>query len=90
MKKEPVTAVIDCRSSALRLSVWLFDDCNDTLFQVDQRFLSALRTEQREQLQFCIVPDFYSRPTFTYRAEYPARPLHGRWIILFPTKKLSS
>ena len=38
-------SLIDRQSSALRLRVWLFDDSNITLFQVDQRFFPAFGTE---------------------------------------------
>ena len=32
VENEPMMAVIDCRSSALRLCVWLFDDSDISLF----------------------------------------------------------
>ena len=35
-KNEPMmTVFLDCQSSALRLCVWLFDDSDITLFQVN-------------------------------------------------------
>jgi hypothetical protein len=42
---EPIMAVsMDCQSSALRLSVWLCDNCGIELFYADYYFLFALRT----------------------------------------------
>ena len=43
--RKPMMAVIDCRSSALRLSVWLFDDSDISLFQINQRFFPTLGAE---------------------------------------------
>ena len=58
-------------SSALRLCVWLFDDCNMYSFCFYQTFLFALRTIKRIIYQNCIFSNFGTSFIFADRAKYP-------------------
>ena len=52
-RKEPINRVpVGYGLSALRLCVWLFDNCRIELFYIDDRFLSAFGAEQREILKY--------------------------------------
>lgn len=54
-----------------RLCVWLFDDCDITLFQVDQRFLLTFRAEQGKVDQNGIASDFYPCSSSTEGTDDP-------------------
>ena len=48
-RKEPINRVpVGYGLSALRLCVWLFDNCYVQLFYINQRFLFTFRTKQWE------------------------------------------
>ena len=48
-RKEPIIRVpVGYGSSALRLCVWLFDNCYVQLFYINQRFLFTFRAKQWE------------------------------------------
>ena len=48
-RKEPIIRVpVGYGLSALRLCVWLFDNCYVQLFYINQRFLFTFRTKQWE------------------------------------------
>ena len=52
-RKEPINRVpVGYGLSALRLCVWLFDNCRIELFYIDDRFPSAFGAEQREILKY--------------------------------------
>lgn len=49
------------RLSALRLSVWLFDNIHIHFSYIDQHFLFAFRTIQRKVFKYSIFPYFQPR-----------------------------
>lgn len=61
--------------SALRLSVWLYNGYLLS-FYIDDTFLFAFRTEQREVYQFCIWSYFCSCLIFANRTHYPSFFIH--------------
>ena len=58
-------------SSALRLCVWLFDDCQLKIFDLYQAFLPAFWAEKRKVYQFCVRSYFDTGFTATGGAAYP-------------------
>ena len=54
-RKEPIIRnLFDCNLSALRLCVWLFDNCHIKLLNVDESFLFTLRAIKRKIFKHCI------------------------------------
>ena len=54
-RKEPIIrAPIGDGLSALRLCVWLFDNCHIKLLNVDESFLFAFWAVQQEVFKYCV------------------------------------
>ena len=71
-RKEPINRVpVGYGLSALRLCVWLFDNCCMKLFYLDDRFVLAPRTKQRKVLKDRIFHDLCFRFCATARTENP-------------------
>ena len=71
-RKEPINRVpVGYGLSALRLCVWLFDNCRMELFYLDDRFVFAPRTKQRKVLKDRIFHDLCFRFCTADWAEYP-------------------
>ncbi len=58
-------------SSALRLCVWLCDDCYLQILYFNQCFPPTLRAVERIVYQNCVLSELIASFTATYRAEYP-------------------
>ena len=71
-RKEPINRVpVGYGLSALRLCVWLFDNCHIKLPNVDESFLFTLGAIKREIFKHCIWPEFYSCFILANRTQYP-------------------
>ncbi len=54
-RKEPIIRVpVSYGLSALRLCVWLFDNCHIKLLNVDESFLFAFWAVQQEVFKYCV------------------------------------
>lgn len=62
-------------SSALRLSVWLFDDFNFGFLRLYQNYLLTFGAEKRKIFQFSVRPYFDTGFAAAYWAAYPFDPL---------------
>ena len=71
-RKEPINRVpVGYGLSALRLCVWLFDNCCMKLFYLDDRFVFAPRTKQRKVFKDCVFHDLCFRFCAAARTENP-------------------
>ena len=71
-RTEPINRVpVGYGLSALRLCVWLFDNCCMKLFYFDDRFVLAPRTKQRKVFKDRVFHDFCFRFCTADWAEYP-------------------
>ena len=71
-RKEPINRVpVGYGLSALRLCVWLFDNCRMKLLYFDDRFVLAPRTKQREVFKDRVLHDLCFRFCAADWAEYP-------------------
>ena len=71
-RKEPINRVpVGYGLSALRLCVWLFDNCCMKLFYLDDRFVLAPRTKQRKVFKDRVFHDLCFRFCATARTENP-------------------
>ena len=71
-RKEPINrGPVGYGLSALRLCVWLFDNCCMKLFYLDDRFVFAPRTKQRKVFKDRVFHDFCFRFCAAARTENP-------------------
>ena len=71
-RKEPINRVpVGYGLSALRLCVWLFDNCCMKLFYLDDRFVFAPRTKQRKVFKDRVFHDLCFRFCAAARTENP-------------------
>ena len=71
-RKEPINRVpVGYGLSALRLCVWLFDNCCMKLFYLDDRFVFAPRTKQRKVFKDRVFHNLCFRFCSTARTENP-------------------
>ena len=76
-RKEPINRVpVGYGLSALRLCVWLFDNCCMKLFYLDDRFVFAPRTKQRKVFKDRVFHDLCFRFCSTARTENPFSLVH--------------
>mgnify|MGYP007007454140 CR=1 FL=1 len=76
-RKEPIIRVpVGYGLSALRLCVWLFDNCCMKLFHIDDGFPPALRTVKWKIFKYCIGADLCTGLAFADRAKNPISSLH--------------
>ena len=76
-RKEPIIrAPVGYGLSALRLCVWLFDNCRMKLFYIDDGFLPTLWTVKRKIFEHCIGANFCTRFVLANRTENPISSLH--------------
>ena len=76
-RKEPINRVpVGYGLSALRLCVWLFDNCCMKLFHIDDGFPPALRTVKWKIFKYCIGADLCTGLAFADRAKNPISSLH--------------
>ena len=76
-RKEPINRVpIGYGLSALRLCVWLFDNCRMKLFYIDDGFPPTLWTVKRKIFEHCIGANFCTRFVLANRTENPISSLH--------------
>ena len=75
--KKPINRVpVDNGLSALRLCVWLFDNCRMKLFYIDDGFPPTLWTVKRKIFEHCIGANFCTRFVLANRTENPISSLH--------------
>ena len=76
-RKEPINRVpVGYGLSALRLCVWLFDNCRMKLFYIDDGFPPTLWTVKRKIFEHCIGANFCTRFVLANRTENPISSLH--------------
>ena len=76
-RKEPINRVpLGYGLSALRLCVWLFDNCHMKLFYIDDGFPPTLWTVKRKIFEHCIGANFCTRFVLANRTENPISSLH--------------
>ena len=76
-RKKPINRVpVDNGLSALRLCVWLFDNCCMKLFYIDDGFPPTLWTVKRKIFEHCIGANFCARFVLANRTENPISSLH--------------
>ena len=76
-RKEPINRVpVGYGLSALRLCVWLFDNCCMKLFYLDDRFVFAPRTKQRKVFKDRVFHNLCFRFCSTARTENPFSLVH--------------
>ena len=76
-RKEPINRVpVGYGLSALRLCVWLFDNCRIKLFYIDDGFPPTLWTVKRKIFEHCIGANFCTRFVLANRTENPISSLH--------------
>ena len=76
-RKEPIIRVpVGYGLSALRLCVWLFDNCCMKLFHINDCFPPALRTVKWEIFKYCIGTNLCTGLAFADRAKNPISSLH--------------
>ena len=76
-RKEPINrGPVGYGLSALRLCVWLFDNCRIKLFYIDDGFPPTLWTVKRKIFEHCIGANFCTRFVLANRTENPISSLH--------------